>query len=243
MPYSFASVKFYDLQTYPNGCQENQGPCSGNNNNNRGPKTETTYVYRERDGKCIREQITTKVEDPDACSCIARESCAAGDVVNVDNTSGVRVNTNRVNVDVNGNSGVNVVVRRGRRQVVDFLDAIFGPPSRSAPYHYGSIFDFIPKIDVAVNRPGLFGNRGVNVNIGNGQGVRVGVNHGSRPFFTFGLGPNSGSGFPSVDNRDNSGENCPNCGGPAPPVRPTRRRVYVTPSPTPRCSAGQVSTS
>jgi hypothetical protein len=199
----------------------------------------------------VREQVTTKVEDPDACTCVAENSCSTENVVKLTtsggNTGGVRVNTNRVNVDVNngvrvntnkvgidvGPGGINVAVnRRGRRQA-DFLDAIFGPP-RSG--NYASIFDFIPKIDVAVNRHGFLGNRGVNVNIGNGQGIRVGVNQNSKPFFTFGMG----AGSHEIDNRDNSGD-CKECGGNPPVVKPTRRRVSVTPSPTPRCSTGQVS--
>lgn len=232
-----------NISTPQSPCRESGGPCSGGSNNNR-PREEVTYVYKEKDGKCVREQVTTRLEDPDACTCVANESCPTESVVTTQTTGGgVHVNTNRVNVDVN-TGGVNVVVRRGRRQVGEFFDAIFGPPSahsRSGNLHYGSIFDFLPKVDVAVNRPGFFGDRRVNVNIGNGHGIRVGVNRNSNPFFTFGMGPPN-----TYDDRNdnrNAGPDgtCLNCGGPAPSVRPTRRRVSVTPSPTPRCSSGQVS--
>ena len=181
----------------------------------------------------MREQVTTRVEDVDSCTCVPENSCSTDSIVRVGvntHTTGVRVNVNPGGVNVNVN-------RRGRRDVGHIFDAFFGPPARSA--NYASIFDFIPKIDVNVNRHGWLGNRGVNVNIGNGHGIRVGVNRNNNPFFTFGLGP---SGY-DVSRNAGYDPNCPNnnCGGPVNPVRPTRRRVSVTPTPTPRCQTGQVS--
>lgn len=163
----------------------------------------------------------------------------------------------------NLSSSTHLFAKRRQRHVGQIFDAFFGVPSEYASrndnhHRYPSIFDFIPRIDVNVNRHGWNGNRRVNVNVGNGQGygqgyghgvgVRVGGGNNQPPIFSFGMGPNPGFYENNGDERNGDENNedeccCQNCEPqPAPTARPTRKRThpwYTTPAP--RCYYGQVS--
>jgi len=202
-------VRKHFKRTYDedSGCEQSQSGCGS------GSRVETTYEYREVNGKCIREPVRHEYDN--SCTCVPVDSCKA---------TGFTTSTSNVDVNVGGN--VNVVVRRGKRSLDHLLDTIFR--------------DFVPNIDVRVNRrPTIFGNRDVNVNVGGPNGVRVGVNRPGRPFFTFGIGPDKPTGFyPGTWNTDTRNGDCPNCGGPG-ATRPTVRR-RVVPPPSARCPSGQV---
>lgn len=64
-------------------CLESVTPCSGfNNNHDRGSRQETTYVYRERDHKCVKESTKSRGDETDECSCLPRAFCPPDSVVN-----------------------------------------------------------------------------------------------------------------------------------------------------------------
>ena len=186
---------------------------------------------------------------PQSCNCVTADTCAAGDI-EVDQPFGPAIA-----VSVGGGNGIRVNVnqaraKRRRRSLGAFLDSVLGGhfqrTGANQQVYVPGILDMIPGIDVRVgnNRHGLFPDRGVGVSVGAPGGIRVNVG-GSRirPFGVHGIRVNVGGGDGSGIRVDESGSNCPTCGGVSsghqqPVTRPIRRRVVT---PAPRCPAGQVN--
>lgn len=62
----------------PSRCDEFGQPCSRTGNR---PQQDVQYVYKEKDGKCIREEVTRRIDNPDSCSCVDFESCPPESIV------------------------------------------------------------------------------------------------------------------------------------------------------------------